>query len=185
VPRLATLVAGQRRDPADLSSLRALLVSGSPLTPDRHREALDVLGPVVYPQTVHQALFSIGTVLALAALHGQAGLGEFDRHHRDAAVAAFRERVHMQLDAEVDAAYPARWIGKVVVTTRDGRVLAGRVDEPKGDPGNTLSRTELEDKALRLAAYHGGASAAEMRRIIARIDALASAPAVPAFFASD
>jgi 2-methylcitrate dehydratase PrpD len=150
-----------------------------------HQGALDVLGPVVDPQTVHQAKFSIGTVLALAALHGQAGLGEFDRHHRDAAVAAFRERVHMQLDAEVDAAYPARWIGKVVVTTRDGRVLAGRVDEPTGDPGNTLSRTELEDKALRLAAYHGGASAAEMRRIIARIDALASAPAVPAFFASD
>lgn len=48
VPRLARLVAGQRRDPADLSSLRALLVSGSPLTPDRHREALDVLGPVVF-----------------------------------------------------------------------------------------------------------------------------------------
>ena len=83
---------------------------------------------------------------------------------------------------EVDAAYPARWIGKVVVTTRDGRRLAGRVDEPKGDPGNTLSRAELEDKALRLAAYRGGASADEMRRIIARIDGLAEAAVVPAFF---
>jgi fatty-acyl-CoA synthase len=48
VPRLAKLVATQRRDPADLSTLKALLVSGSPLTPDRHREALDVLGPVVF-----------------------------------------------------------------------------------------------------------------------------------------
>jgi fatty-acyl-CoA synthase len=48
VPRLAKLVAAQRRDPADLSTLRALLVSGSPLTPARHREALDVLGPVVF-----------------------------------------------------------------------------------------------------------------------------------------
>ncbi|MGP4109741.1 class I adenylate-forming enzyme family protein [Streptomyces sp. 4N509B] len=48
VPRLARLVAAQRRDPADLSTLRALMVSGSPLTPDRHREALDVLGPVVF-----------------------------------------------------------------------------------------------------------------------------------------
>ncbi|HBH38855.1 MAG TPA: 2-methylcitrate dehydratase, partial [Curvibacter sp.] len=45
----------------------------------------------------------------------------------------------------------------------DGRVLHGRVDEPKGDPGNTLTRPELEDKALRLALYHGGASEAEMR----------------------
>ena len=49
----------------------------------------------------------------------------------------------MELDPEVDAAYPARWIGKVTVHTIDGRVLHGRVDEPKGDPGNTLSRAEL------------------------------------------
>ncbi|MCX2950425.1 class I adenylate-forming enzyme family protein [Lentzea sp. NEAU-D7] len=48
VPGLAKLVASQKRDPADLSTLRALLVSGSPLTPDRHREALDTLGPVLF-----------------------------------------------------------------------------------------------------------------------------------------
>jgi acyl-coenzyme A synthetase/AMP-(fatty) acid ligase len=48
VPRLAKLVDTQRRAPADLSTLRALMVSGSPLTTDRHREALDVLGPVVF-----------------------------------------------------------------------------------------------------------------------------------------
>jgi 2-methylcitrate dehydratase PrpD len=52
------------------------------------------------------------------------------------------------------------------VTTRDGRRIAARVDEPKGDPGNTLSRDELEDKARRLGAYRAGASDAEMRRII-------------------
>ncbi|WP_201435738.1 class I adenylate-forming enzyme family protein [Saccharothrix sp. 6-C] len=48
VPRLAKLVAAQRRAPADLSTLRALMVSGSPLSAARHREALDVLGPVVF-----------------------------------------------------------------------------------------------------------------------------------------
>ncbi|GHH41133.1 class I adenylate-forming enzyme family protein [Lentzea cavernae] len=48
VPGLAKLVAAQKSDPADLSTLRALLVSGSPLTPERHREALDVLGPVLF-----------------------------------------------------------------------------------------------------------------------------------------
>jgi 2-methylcitrate dehydratase PrpD len=84
----------------------------------------------------------------------------------------------MQLDAEVDAAYPARWIGKVVVETEDGRTLHGRVDEPKGDPGNTLSRAELEDKALRLAQYRGGASAAEMRRVTDSVWRLADLPAV-------
>ena len=143
-----------------------------------HQGAIDVLGPVTDPQTVHQSKFSMGTVLAMVALQGRAGLAEFDAHHGDAAVAAFRERVRMVLDPEVDAAYPARWIGKVSVHTRDGRELRARVDEPKGDPGNTLSRAELEDKAIRLATYHGGASEAEMRALVQRVWAIAGAPHV-------
>ena len=138
-----------------------------------HQAAIDVLGPVVDPQTVHQAKFSMGTVLALVALRGHAGLSEFDAHYRDPEVVALRDKVRMQLDAEVDAAYPARWIGKVVVETTDGHTLAARVDEPKGDPGNTLTRPELEDKALRLAAYRDGAAEDEMRRVIERVWALA------------
>jgi 2-methylcitrate dehydratase PrpD len=134
-----------------------------------HQGAIDVLGPVTDPQTVHQAKFSMGTVLAIAAIHGHAGLGEFDAEHRAERVRAFRDRVSMVLDAEVDAAYPARWIGKVEVVTKDGRRLAGRVDEPKGDPGNTLSRVELEEKAMKLAAYAGGASPEEMRGVIERV----------------
>jgi 2-methylcitrate dehydratase PrpD len=148
-----------------------------------HQGAIDVLGPVVDPQTVHQAKFSMGTVLALVALHGHAGLAEFDTHWRDPAVVALRNKVRMQLDAEVDAAYPARWIGKVVVETTDGRALAARVDEPKGDPGNTLTRPELEDKALKLAAYRDGANAAEMRRVIDRVWSLAGTERVGPFLA--
>jgi 2-methylcitrate dehydratase PrpD len=144
-----------------------------------HQGALDVLGPVVDPQTVHQAKFSMGTVLAMAALHRRAGMAEFDAHFSDPDARAFCERVHMVLDAEVDAAYPARWIGKVEVVLRDGRVLHGRVDEPKGDPGNTLSRTELEDKAIRLALYRGGATEVEMRTLIASVWSLADAGIVP------
>jgi 2-methylcitrate dehydratase PrpD len=141
-----------------------------------HQGAIDVLGPVMDPQTVHQSKFSMGTVLAMVALHGRAGLAEFDAHYGEPTTVAFRERVRMELDAEVDAAYPARWIGKVAVTTRDGRRLAARVDEPKGDPGNTLSRAELEDKAIGLAAYGGAACEAEMRAIAQRVWAIADAP---------
>lgn len=153
------------------------------VTAQVHQGAIDVLGPVTDPQTVHQGKFSMGTVLGLIAVHGHAGLAEFDAFYRAPAVAAFRDKVRMQLDAEVDGAYPARWIGKVEVTTADGRVLTARVDEPKGDPGNTLSRPELEDKAVRLATYRGGATEAEMREAIARIWSLADAPVVGRFFA--
>jgi 2-methylcitrate dehydratase PrpD len=143
-----------------------------------HQGAIDVLGPVTDPRTVHQSKFSMGTVMAMVALHGRAGLAEFDAHFRDPATVAFRERVQMVPDPEVDAAYPVRWIGKVSVTTRDGRKLHARVDEPKGDPGNTLTRAELEDKAVRLAAYGHGAAATEMRGIARLVWAITDAPVV-------
>jgi 2-methylcitrate dehydratase PrpD len=143
-----------------------------------HQGAIDVLGPVTDPQTVHQAKFSMGTVLGLAAVHANVGLGEFDSAFKEKAVTAFRDCVSMELDPEVDAAYPARWIGKVTVYTVDGRRIEGRVDEPKGDPGNTLTRAEIEDKAVRLARYRDGASEAEMRKVIARAWALAGAETV-------
>ncbi|VTU21018.1 MmgE/PrpD family protein [Variovorax sp. SRS16] len=149
-----------------------------------HQGAIDVLGPVTDPQTVHQAKFSMGTVLGLVAVHGRADLDAFDAHYRDPAVTAFRDRVDMALDAEVDGAYPARWIGKVVVETREGGRLEGRVDEPKGDPGNTLSRDEIEQKALRLALYGKAASAEEMRQVTERIWSIAHAASVQHFLAA-
>jgi 2-methylcitrate dehydratase PrpD len=143
-----------------------------------HQGAIDVLGPVTQPTTVHQSKFSMGTVLALAARFRTAGLQEFDRHFLDPATQALRDRVTMELDTEVDVAYPKRWIGKVTVHTTDGRVLKGRVDEPKGDPGNTLSSEEITAKALRLAAFSGGAAPQEMQAAVNRLWQVAEWPRV-------
>ncbi|RQU35508.1 MmgE/PrpD family protein [Burkholderia cenocepacia] len=147
-----------------------------------HQGALDVLGAVTVPSTVHQAKFNMGTVLALAALHGHAGVDEFERDYAAAHVAAFRDRVSMAFDDEVDRAYPARWIGKVTVTTRDGRTFTGRVDEPKGDPGNTLSRDEIARKVRTLAAFSGAASGAEVERLLADAWQVASCDAIGTLF---
>ena len=135
-----------------------------------HQGAIDVLGRVVVPQTVHQAKFSMGTVLGLIAVHGKAQLSEFaNLSLSDAKVAAFRDKVSMRLDPEVDGAYPARWLGRVEVLTTDGRTLHGAIDEPKGDPGNSLSRMELEDKFRRLLAFAGKRSSDEAGELIARV----------------
>ena len=162
------------------------VVTAHALAPDRirqvtarvHQAAIDVLGPVTDPVTVHQAKFSMGTVLAMIATFRRAGLAEFEQHFRDPGIVALRDRVRMVHDAEVEAAYPQRWLGKVEVETTDGCTLGGRVDEPKGDPGNTLSRAELADKALRLAEFGGAATPAEVRALCADIFAIASAPRV-------
>lgn len=142
--------------PSDIAKVETLV----------HQGAIDVLGPVTDPTTIHQSKFSMGTVLALIAHYQFAGLQEFDQHFHDDAICLFRDRVTMTLDPEVDSAYPQRWIGKVKVHLHNGQILDGRVDEPKGDPGNTLSRTEITDKAMRLAAFSGGASAVEMSKAI-------------------
>ena len=134
-----------------------------------HQAAIDVLGPVTDPRTVHQAKFSMGFVLALIALRGSAGIDEFTGESiRDPELRAFHDKVEMVFDPEVDAAYPKTWIGLVEVETTEGHEFASKVDVPKGDPGNTLSRAEVEDKARRLAAFRDGASAGEMDRIIER-----------------
>ena len=135
-----------------------------------HQGAIDVLGRVDVPQTVHQAKFSMGAVLGLIAVHGSAQLIEFrDLALTDADVAAFREKVTMELDPEVDGAYPARWLGRVIVTTTDGRTLSAGIDEPKGDPGNTLSRPELEDKVQRLLAFSGARTVEQGTALIKRV----------------
>lgn len=147
-----------------------------------HQGALDVLGPVTDPQTIHQSKFSMGFVLALIALHGRASLADFtEAALKDRQVRAFHDKVKMVLDPEIDHAYPRRWMGRVAVTMKDGRELEQRIASPKGDPDNTLTRAELEDKALRLATYSGGATQEEMERVIARVWRLRDEPNVRDF----
>jgi len=143
-----------------------------------HQGAIDVLGPVVDPKTVHQSKFSMGTVLALIAREDRAGLAEFDAALGNPDVADLRTKVRMELDPEVDAAYPERWIGKVTVRTTDGRVLHARVDEPKGDPGNTLSRDEIEEKVMRLGIYGKAATEEDVRGLIKTVWGLESIASV-------
>ena len=131
-----------------------------------HQAAIDVLGAVDKPETVHQSKFSMGTVLGIVAYQQFAGLDEFDRALGDNKIDAFRQKVSMQLDTEVDGAYPNRWLGKVSVKTHDGREFEAFIDEPKGDPGNTLSRPEIEAKVERLMQYRNATSAAKARQWI-------------------
>lgn len=147
-----------------------------------HQGAIDVLGPVQNPQTVHQAKFSMGTVLGLIAQFRRAGVNEFETMFNDPRIVIFRNKVAMVLDPEVDQAYPARWIGKITLETDDGRILQSRIDEPKGDPGNTLTRAELEQKALRLAEFSGAATVAEMNAAFQRIWNLAHIDKIENFF---
>ena len=138
----------------------------SQVTAHVHQAAIDVLGAVDIPATVHQSKFSMGTVLGIVAYKKFAGLTEFDEALTDPNVHAFREKVHMVLDKQIDEAYPNKWLGKVTVTLNNGNTFSEFIEDPKGDPGNTLSRSEIEAKVTRLMQYRGVATMEEIQKVI-------------------
>ena len=58
-----------------------------------HQGAIDVLGPVTDPVTVHQAKFSMPATLGLIAVHRRAGMAEFDGYLADVPARSFLDRV--------------------------------------------------------------------------------------------
>ncbi len=148
------------------------------VTAQVHQAAIDVLGAVEVPSTIHQAKFSMGSVLGLIAHGGTADLATFENVLGREDVARFRDKVAMVRDDEVEAAYPARWIGKVEIETSDGRRIAARCDEPKGDPGNMLSRDEITAKAESLVLFGGAHDATATRALVDRLWGIASLPRI-------
>ncbi|KAL4803075.1 hypothetical protein BDV18DRAFT_146204 [Aspergillus unguis] len=135
-----------------------------------YKAALDVLGLSGEGKTVHQSKFSMGFVLAVAAKKGSAGLTDFtEAALLDPELRELQGKVKMVLDDEIDAAFPARWLGRVEVETKDGRKLSRTVDVVKGDPGWTLTRDEIESKALALAEYGHVTDLAAFKDAIQRI----------------
>ena len=144
-----------------------------------HRGAIDVLGQVTNPQNIHQAKFSMGTVLGLIAVHGDARLDEFEQHaFGDPRVAAFRERVQMVLDAEVDYAVSAP------VDRKSGRGddrrphVHGARRRPQGRSGQRALTRRARGQGGRLGQFRGAATDAEVRSAIDRIWELDSADRV-------
>ena len=89
-----------------------------------HQGALDVLGPVVDPRTVHQSKFSMGTVLALVAQFGHAGLTEFEREYRSRLKGYFESQLRA-LNGEGD--------GQVALSPSQDESTKHRLDELIGE----------------------------------------------------
>lgn len=124
-----------------------------------HQAAIDVLGPITDPKTIHQSKFSMGTVMGLLAVYGKAGLDEFSQYAlTDARVIDFRKKVEMILDRDVNQAYPKEWHGKVEVMTVSGKSYQHFLRYPKGDPENALTNEELEGKFLNLLKFTNDSS---------------------------
>lgn len=114
---------------------------------------------------VNSAKMSIPYSLAVALCTGNAGLDEFtDKFISRQDIQSITDKVSVSDVDELTVLCPQKRVAEVTVTTNNG-LFTKRVDYPKGEPENPLSRQELEDKFRGLAMY-GGLTEQECEEII-------------------
>ena len=117
-----------------------------------YRAALDVAGNRD-AATPAQAKFSIAYVVAHALARGSVRLDAFSAERlADPALRALMERIDVEVDPELDAAFPGRRAARVTIEWSDGAVERWLQPTRKGDPDAALSDGELEAKFHELAA---------------------------------
>ena len=91
--------------------------------------------------------FSLEFCIAIGILERKATLSQFvDEKVKDPKILEIMGKVRMNVDPNLS---PDGYTGEATVVSlklKDGTILTRRVDQPKGNPENPLSREELLDK---------------------------------------
>ena len=99
------------------------------------------------PRTIVDAQFSMPFGAAVAILYDRASLNKYTLENINSPVVKeMMGRVRCVEDPELETVFPRQWPASVEITAQDGRNFSTRVDYPKGDPENPLTREELLDK---------------------------------------
>ncbi|MFM0501426.1 MmgE/PrpD family protein [Paraburkholderia caffeinilytica] len=107
--------------------------------------------------SVLNAQMSLRYNLAVAMLDSEALLEQFTPARiGEKQVFDLAQRVEIEVDPELDAAYPEIYGGRVSLVMRDGRRLTRRVDYSMGMPENPMSHDHIERKFLSLAGHAVG-----------------------------
>ena len=108
--------------------------------------------------TVVDAQMSLPYAVAIASLHGGAGIDLFEERVRlDPEV----RRLMQRIEVEAGDGLPSNVAARVSMTARDGRSATRAIDLPLGSPGNALPQAQLLAKFHSLAAPVIGAAQAQ------------------------
>lgn len=141
----------------DVNAVESIQVDTYKLAVGGH-DHTDIIG-------VNSAKMSIPYSLAVALCTGKAGLDEYTENIISKnEILAITEKVRVKDVDELTELCPQKRVAIVTVKTSNGDYCE-RVDYPKGEPENPLSREELEDKFRGLAMY-GGLTEQECEEII-------------------
>lgn len=120
-------------------------------------------------QGVGSAKMSIPFGVAVALVIGSAGLTSYsDNTVANEKVLELTRKVVVLEDEELTALCPDKRASILTICMSDGKKLTKRVDYPKGEPENPLSKEELQAKFRELATY-GGLTAEECDEVISEI----------------
>jgi 2-methylcitrate dehydratase PrpD len=127
--------------PADVASVQIAL----------YPAALDLLEKVA-PQDAYAAKFNIPFCVATALVYEQVGLSAFTADRlEDPKIMEVMRRISLVRDSDLGKVYPERWPAVAEIRTTAGQTHAARIDFPRGDPKNPMTREELEAKFNNLA----------------------------------
>ncbi len=99
------------------------------------------------------ARFSVFYCIACALIHGEVGVGQFaDKYLADPVITQVLPRINVSVSKEMTALYPQKWASKITLTTTEGNIYNTFIEYPKGDPENTMTDQEIENKYLSLAS---------------------------------
>ena len=112
------------------------------------------------PRTPAEGRFSLKYVVATALTHGSVRLAAFEPERlNDPATRALMKKMTVELDPQLDAAFPAQRAARVRIQLANGKSEEHLQPTRKGDPDMPLSDQELNDKFLELAGPVLGAKA--------------------------
>ena len=114
----------------------------------------------MHPRTPYQAKFSIAYCVAAALSYGVVGLDQFSPERVEHPPELLRN-IRVTVDPALTAKYPAAWPARLTITLKDGTVLRGESDFPRGNPENPVSTEGLESKFRALIEPRFGANVAD------------------------
>ncbi|MBV7482134.1 MmgE/PrpD family protein [Bordetella sp. BOR01] len=111
--------------------------------------------------SVLNAQMSLRYNIAVAMFDGRAYLEQFTPQRIvEPQVVALSRRVEIEIDPEIDRAYPEIYGGRVSLVTKQGKTLTRKVDYSRGMPENPMSRAEIDAKFMSLASAAVGTESA-------------------------
>lgn len=136
--------------------------------------AISFAGEIFKPETTEEAKFSIAYCLCAALLKGKLGLRELEKENLlDPGIRELISKVIILSDPELESTFPKVRGAEVKITLADGGIIENRIDLPKGEIENPVSKDELIRKFINCTSqYLNDNSTNKIVEAIFEIDAL-------------